>query len=511
MVVTCPSCSARYRLNPDKMKGRGAKITCPKCSHVFVVFADGASGSASDPLDPSGDEVDALLQEDTLRERLLKRDRSTTSSAMKAIGVDDDVDANLTSSEIRVVAPGPRGSRKAVATLDTTQGLPGEDGEDGEDGEGWSGPEILDANTLDFREVGIATWKVKVAIGLVYDFSDIATLKRYLDDKKVTAADLISHNGKDWTKIGDIPSLDQHFIETWKVARAERKDQPLPKPKKATSTGSFESTGNFQTSTGRMGALSPSGRHQTVRTSTKRRKSKKPQKKAPSSASKVGPLLAGLVVVGLLGAYFLRPGNMSGGGVDGAGSGAAAGEQELGEKPDEKARIKEEIERAGQEYMAKEKAEMAASRAAEVKEERDPNDITNYVPVRPEDASSSAAAASLSEKRAPTPKRSPAVAKSGGLRMQSPSARGGGSSSTTLVQKDKGGKMWEEKGNEALAKGNFGFAETCFEKCTAKNSKAGSCWAGLGKARERLGDMAGAKVANDKARALGAPVDASSP
>ena len=41
MIVTCPSCSARYKINAAKIKGRGAKITCPRCSHRFVVYREG--------------------------------------------------------------------------------------------------------------------------------------------------------------------------------------------------------------------------------------------------------------------------------------------------------------------------------------------------------------------------------------------------------------------------------------------------------------------------------------
>ena len=37
MIVTCPSCSARYKFDEAKLKGRAAKITCPKCAHKFLV------------------------------------------------------------------------------------------------------------------------------------------------------------------------------------------------------------------------------------------------------------------------------------------------------------------------------------------------------------------------------------------------------------------------------------------------------------------------------------------
>lgn len=41
MIVSCPACSARYRIDSSKIAGRGAKITCPRCSHKFVVYKDG--------------------------------------------------------------------------------------------------------------------------------------------------------------------------------------------------------------------------------------------------------------------------------------------------------------------------------------------------------------------------------------------------------------------------------------------------------------------------------------
>ena len=55
MIVTCPSCGARYKINESKVKGRGAKITCPRCAHRFVFYREG-----EEPARPSEDPV-ALL------------------------------------------------------------------------------------------------------------------------------------------------------------------------------------------------------------------------------------------------------------------------------------------------------------------------------------------------------------------------------------------------------------------------------------------------------------------
>jgi predicted Zn finger-like uncharacterized protein len=51
MIVTCPSCSARYKISETKIKGRGAKITCPRCAHRFVVYRDQAGSGVPDDID----------------------------------------------------------------------------------------------------------------------------------------------------------------------------------------------------------------------------------------------------------------------------------------------------------------------------------------------------------------------------------------------------------------------------------------------------------------------------
>ena len=49
MIVTCPACSARYKINESKIQGSGAKITCPRCGHRFVVYPDDTGSRAIPP------------------------------------------------------------------------------------------------------------------------------------------------------------------------------------------------------------------------------------------------------------------------------------------------------------------------------------------------------------------------------------------------------------------------------------------------------------------------------
>ena len=153
MIVSCPQCQARYKLDPNKIAARGAKITCPRCRHVFVVYPEVNEDGATTGL--------------TTQERERPRPK----------GLQEDPTAPVH----RVKKPKPKRS----------------------------------AEDLDFRKVGIASWKVKVKIGLVYDFSDIKTLRKYIQDGRVTPEDVISHNAKDWATIGDIPDLDAYFVEVY--------------------------------------------------------------------------------------------------------------------------------------------------------------------------------------------------------------------------------------------------------------------------------------------------------
>ncbi len=57
MIVTCPACSARYKIKESRIQGRGAKITCPRCGHRFVVYRDTAAPSSGAPSIP--DDVDS--------------------------------------------------------------------------------------------------------------------------------------------------------------------------------------------------------------------------------------------------------------------------------------------------------------------------------------------------------------------------------------------------------------------------------------------------------------------
>ena len=166
MVVTCENCSARYKLDDNRISGRGAKITCPRCRHVFVVYKERAASEAQGRVAVGGGVMTP----------------PSASSEVLTPPADAAVDAAAEAGEAAEVA----------------------------------------VDKLDFRKVGIQAWKVKVKIGLVYDFSDYRTLARYIAEGRVTSSDKLSHNGSDWTEISEIPDLAAHFVLVYQQLEAEQ-------------------------------------------------------------------------------------------------------------------------------------------------------------------------------------------------------------------------------------------------------------------------------------------------
>ena len=44
MVISCPECKGRYRIDPTGSKSKVGKAKCPRCSHVFAIELAGTEG-----------------------------------------------------------------------------------------------------------------------------------------------------------------------------------------------------------------------------------------------------------------------------------------------------------------------------------------------------------------------------------------------------------------------------------------------------------------------------------
>ena len=53
MIVTCPSCEAKYRVDADALAARGNKVKCAACAHSWVVEDEGLT--LNEPVEPSFD------------------------------------------------------------------------------------------------------------------------------------------------------------------------------------------------------------------------------------------------------------------------------------------------------------------------------------------------------------------------------------------------------------------------------------------------------------------------
>lgn len=213
--VQCEKCKTRYKLDETRIQGKGAKITCPKCRHIFVVMKDALREAGGD------DDGEGMLQENA--------SESVSTSQIPAVNL-----------------------QAAVAAARPPEPPPAPVNDE---------PEVqrpASAESLSWKDVGLTSFKVKVAIGLVYDFSDIATLRKYIAEKRVAATDRISFDGKTWTVIKDVPDLDGFFIDQWVALKKERlKEERAGRTPGGPTIGDARKTSSEKKSTTRMPAFNP--------------------------------------------------------------------------------------------------------------------------------------------------------------------------------------------------------------------------------------------------------------
>lgn len=204
MIVTCPACSSRYKLDESKVTARGAKITCPKCKHVFVVYPGGTTGPLPD-----------ALGESPKASRPPNLASSMAAALEHGAPVDNEWDDEPTRIGMQKV---PDLRRPANPTLSIPVEPPAF--------QITAAEAAARSPSLDFKKVGVSTWKVKIKIGLIYDFSDIKTLRKYIQDGRVTNQDVISYDGKIWKGLGEIADLDIFFVQTWEELNRAKSAEP---------------------------------------------------------------------------------------------------------------------------------------------------------------------------------------------------------------------------------------------------------------------------------------------
>ena len=139
MIIECPSCQARYRIREEKLPAEGGGIKCPNCAHVFVVTPDGQLGEAKKPIPPHGTEYNV---------------------AVRAAEAEIEQARAQVEPQASPGAPSESGAKKAVAR-----------------------------------------WKVRNA-GLVFDFADIDSVKRWLANREsLDGVDASDDLGQTWSPV----------------------------------------------------------------------------------------------------------------------------------------------------------------------------------------------------------------------------------------------------------------------------------------------------------------------
>ena len=258
MIVTCPNCSSRYRIDPSKIRGRGAKITCPTCAHKFVVYREdgaeaGAPGSAATatpapikntrgvdtgtaPSAPPRPTSGPSLA--TKPAFSMPGGAASVTAAPPTHGTPVGASPRMGPGPV-IPAPRPEASSKPATTL-ARNNIPGQTPTPVKRALSTPTPPTTDSVDVhrpsrfgvpadiarrDFRKFGL-TWKVRKGIGLTYDFHDLSTLREYMDDGQVGSRDVLSYDARDWKLISDIPSLEVYFWEIW--TKAKKGELTLP-------------------------------------------------------------------------------------------------------------------------------------------------------------------------------------------------------------------------------------------------------------------------------------------
>ncbi len=372
MVITCPNCEAKYKLPGDNLKGRGAKITCPRCSHVFVIFnqeyeggdADAGAGptARSEPVaaPPPAEPPPPPPPADEPPPAASRRVTPPGSGGLRA----EDIFTSDLGGDPAPPAEGSRSSQDGTGMSRTVEPPSGKQRITRSSRDSMTvEPPSAD---LDFGSVGIETWKVKVAIGLIYDFSDIKTLLKSMREKKVTPEDRISHDGKDWTVIGGEPQLTEYFQKVYDERLAEmeaRGEKPVPTPAKEDKPKPVSTPGGdgdkAKTAKPTAAPKPREGDRDAFKVDLKRppRSRRRKVEQAPDrrilgmQPATLGIVVAVIVVAGVLITMF----NPFGGGpVTGDAGGEATGmsEEEQQRLREEAARkIREDLERQRQEFQ----------------------------------------------------------------------------------------------------------------------------------------------------------------
>ena len=183
MIVQCPKCLTRYRIAGEKLPDDGGKIRCPGCRHAFFVRRDSVK-----------------TKETKKPERRTRSSSSRSSRASKGSAPLSSDGWDFGSSGLGFAAD--------AGTVDS--GLFNRSGfgnaAERKPSSRTTAPTPMVPPEVSKPSNELQSWKLRNAIGLILDFSDTQSLKRWLQSRdsfdNITVS---SDNGENWSSIVENP------------------------------------------------------------------------------------------------------------------------------------------------------------------------------------------------------------------------------------------------------------------------------------------------------------------
>jgi predicted Zn finger-like uncharacterized protein len=202
MIIECPACQSRYRIREEKLPAAGGNIKCPSCAHVFFVSRNAGPVSPAPPVTNTG------------------ASGQTDPNGWSQIPLGDS--ASPPAPAPAAAAPSASGTLAMAAVSEN------------------SPPRVVPQSPPTSAEGGPKKWKLRNAVGLVYDFTDTEQLVKWLGTKE-------SHEGMQASEDGGITFRELSEFSALRDVRPSRKTMMglpavVPPPVNAGSPGASPAT-----------------------------------------------------------------------------------------------------------------------------------------------------------------------------------------------------------------------------------------------------------------------------
>jgi predicted Zn finger-like uncharacterized protein len=214
MITRCPECGARYKLQEEKLREAGGEVQCPVCNTVFNALGDEA------PIDESPTVVMEAPSK-AAPPALAKAGGGQKLRADAAAALEDALEVMLAPNESVLQAQGPQSDEPpATVAMDAPAGASDtpadavaaiEPPKPPPDPAQIEVPDSAVKPRAPRKARGRAkrqAWKLKSAVGLVYDFPDVGSLNSWLANRdSASGIEASRDSGLTWEPLESIAEL----------------------------------------------------------------------------------------------------------------------------------------------------------------------------------------------------------------------------------------------------------------------------------------------------------------